>query len=113
MPANWGFLGIGYVSLYPQFAQLGSEIADSLRPTFEIFPFFGDASQRPGAISTAWCGTQSKSSFSEEAEAAGPELPSARQTEMPPTSPQGRLMNLTATLQGGSLPERKIYQTPN
>src|SRR5260370_23808304 len=46
-------------SLYSQFAQLGSEIGDSLRPTFEIFPFFGDASQRPGAISTAWCRTQS------------------------------------------------------
>src|SRR5260370_5142759 len=43
-------------SLYSQFAQLGSEIVDSLWPTFEIFPFFGDASQRPGTISTAWCG---------------------------------------------------------
>ena len=30
-------------------------LGDSLRPTFEIFPFFGDARQRPGAISTAWC----------------------------------------------------------
>jgi hypothetical protein len=29
------------VSLYSQFEQSKSEIADSLRPTFEIFPFFG------------------------------------------------------------------------
>ena len=55
---------VNWLSLYSQFEQLGSEIADSLRPTFEIFPFFGDASQRPGAISTAWCGTQSRSTSS-------------------------------------------------
>src|ERR1700675_4516887 len=66
MPANWGSLRIGCPSLYSQFAQLGSEIVDSLWPTFEIFPFFGDASQRPGAISTAWCGTQSHSIVSME-----------------------------------------------
>src|SRR6266403_331606 len=59
VPANCGLLWTGCPSLYSQFEQLGSEIADSLRPTFEIFPFFGDASQRPGAISTAWCRTQS------------------------------------------------------
>jgi hypothetical protein len=33
MPANRDFLRIGYVSLYSQFEQLGSEIADSLQPT--------------------------------------------------------------------------------
>jgi len=36
---------------------------ESSRPTFEIFPFFGDASQRLGAMSTAWWARQSERAF--------------------------------------------------
>src|SRR3954451_14772677 len=54
MPANCGFCEFVVQSLYSRFEQLGSEIDDSLRPTFEIFPFFGDVRQRRSAISTAW-----------------------------------------------------------
>src|SRR5258708_1780647 len=81
MPTNCDFLGIGCPSLYSQFAQLGSEIVDSLWPTFEIFPFFGDASQRPGAISTAWCGTQS--TFSKETALTKPRRFRLRQQPLP------------------------------
>jgi hypothetical protein len=58
-PANCGLLQIGAPSLSSKFQQSYGEIADSLQPTFEIFPFSGDSCRRPGAISTAWCGTQS------------------------------------------------------
>src|SRR6478752_1590241 len=58
MPANSGLFEFIERSPASRFRQRRGEIADSLRPTFEIFPFFGDASQRPGAISTAWCGMQ-------------------------------------------------------
>ena len=47
------FLQIFLLSLYAKIAQSGSEIADSLWVMFEIFPFFGDASRRPGSIDTA------------------------------------------------------------
>jgi hypothetical protein len=38
----------------------GSEIADSLRRIFEIFPFSGDWGRRPGSICTAWPSLQCK-----------------------------------------------------
>jgi hypothetical protein len=38
----------------------GTEIADSLRRIFEIFPFSGDWGRRPGSIWTAWPGLRCK-----------------------------------------------------
>jgi hypothetical protein len=55
---------IGFRLYTPNSNNLGakSPIVSSL--TFEIFPFFGDASQRRGAISTAWRTRQCKSGYS-------------------------------------------------
>jgi hypothetical protein len=53
MPANRGLLQIGAPSLSAQFGQSQSEIADSLRRIFEIFPFSGDRDRRLGSIYTA------------------------------------------------------------
>ena len=53
-PANGGLLRIGYRSPGSQISRCGSEIADSLRRVFEIFPFLGDSDRRPGSIGTAW-----------------------------------------------------------
>ena len=49
-PANGGLLRIGYRSPGSQIGRCGSEIADSLRRIFEIFPFLGDCDRRPGSI---------------------------------------------------------------
>jgi hypothetical protein len=54
MPANGGLLRIGYRSPGSQIGRCGSEIADSLRRIFEIFPFLGDSDRRPSSIGTAW-----------------------------------------------------------
>jgi hypothetical protein len=54
MPANGGLLRIGYRSPGSQIGRCGSQIADSLRQIFEIFPFSGDSGRRPGSIGTAW-----------------------------------------------------------
>src|ERR1700675_2362832 len=54
MPANGGLLRIGYRSPGSQIGRCGSEIADSLRQRFEIFPFLGDSDRRPSSIGTAW-----------------------------------------------------------
>ena len=43
MPANCGLLQISVPSLSSQFGQSKSEIADSLRQIFELFPFLGDS----------------------------------------------------------------------
>jgi hypothetical protein len=43
----------------PKLARFGSEIADSLRQIFEIFPFSGDSDRRPGSIQRALAGQQS------------------------------------------------------
>jgi hypothetical protein len=59
MPANGGLLRIGYPSPGSKTGRCGSEIADSLRQIFEIFPFSGDRGRRPGSIYTAWPGQQS------------------------------------------------------
>src|ERR1700682_578382 len=53
-PANGGVLRIGYQSPGSETGRFGSEIADSLRQIFEIFPFSGDSGRRPGSIGTAW-----------------------------------------------------------
>jgi hypothetical protein len=53
-PANGGLLRIGYRSPGSGIGVSGSEIADSLRRIFEIFPFSGDWGRRPGSICTAW-----------------------------------------------------------
>jgi hypothetical protein len=53
-PANGGLLRIGYRSPGSEIGVSGSEIADSLRRIFEIFPFSGDCDRRPGSIGTAW-----------------------------------------------------------
>jgi hypothetical protein len=47
-------LRIGYQSPGSETGRGGSEIADSLRQIFEIFPFSGDRGRRPGSICTAW-----------------------------------------------------------
>jgi hypothetical protein len=54
MPANGGLLRIGGRSPGSGFGQFQSEIADSLRRPFEIFPFLGDEGRRRGSIGTAW-----------------------------------------------------------
>src|ERR1700730_10105095 len=46
MPANGGLLRIGYRSPGSEIGRCGSEIADSLRRIFEIFPFSGDSDRR-------------------------------------------------------------------
>jgi len=53
-PANGGLFRIGYRSPGSEIGRYGSEIADSLRQIFEIFPFSGDGGRRPGSIYTAW-----------------------------------------------------------
>src|ERR1700738_3022884 len=53
-PANGGLLRIGYRSPGSGIGGSGSEIADRLRRTFEIFPLSGDCDRRPGSIGTAW-----------------------------------------------------------
>jgi hypothetical protein len=59
-PANGGLLRIGYRSPGSGIGVSGSEIADSLRRIFEIFPFSGDWGRRPGSICTAWPGLECK-----------------------------------------------------
>ena len=49
-PANGGLFRIGYRSPGSEIGRYGSEIADSLRQIFEIFPFSGDSGRRPGSI---------------------------------------------------------------
>src|ERR1700730_8528941 len=63
MPANGGLLRIGYRSPGSQIGRCGSEIADSLRRIFEIFPFLGDSDRRPSSIGTAWRMRQSDQAF--------------------------------------------------
>jgi hypothetical protein len=58
MPANGGLLRIGNRSPDSEFGHFRLEIADSLRPIFEIFPFSGDRDRRPGLIYTAWSSLQ-------------------------------------------------------
>jgi hypothetical protein len=53
-PANGWLLRIGYRSPGSEIGRCGSEIADSLRRIFEIFPFSGDSDRRLGSIRTAW-----------------------------------------------------------
>src|SRR5260370_42272411 len=47
MPANGGLLRIGYRSPGSEIGRCGSEIADSLRRIFEIFPFSTGDRVRP------------------------------------------------------------------
>jgi hypothetical protein len=61
VPANGGIFQICAPSLDSQSLQLQSEIGDSLRRIFEIFPFLRDSDRRPGSIDTAWPGLQCKS----------------------------------------------------
>ena len=49
MPANCCLLQISVPSLSSQFGQSQSEIADSLRQIFEIFPLSGDGGRRLGS----------------------------------------------------------------
>src|ERR1700704_6747121 len=70
VPAKYGLLQVCALSLYSKIQQSVSEIGESLWRILEIFPFCRDASRRRGAISTAWWGTQSNSSFSKEAKQA-------------------------------------------
>jgi hypothetical protein len=58
MPANSGFLRIGYRSPGSQFGHLQEENAESLRPNAGIFPFSGDRHRRRVSIHTAWRGWQ-------------------------------------------------------
>jgi hypothetical protein len=62
VPANGGLIQIGAPSLDSQSLPLESEIGDSLRRMFEIFPFLGDCDRRPGSISTA-CPTRQSDSW--------------------------------------------------
>src|SRR5216684_6468899 len=63
MPANGGLLRFRNRSPGSQFGYFGSEIADSLRRRFEIFPFLGDEGRRPGSIGTAWRARQCNSTL--------------------------------------------------
>jgi hypothetical protein len=53
-PANGGLLRISRRSPGSDFGQSQSETADSLRRTFEKFPFLRDCGRRPGSICTTW-----------------------------------------------------------
>jgi hypothetical protein len=53
-PANGGLLRIGHQSPGSDFGHSRSEIADSLRRTFEKLPFLGNCGRRRGSICTAW-----------------------------------------------------------
>jgi hypothetical protein len=53
-PANGGLLRISQRSPGSNFRHSQSEIADSLRQTFEKLPFLGDCGRRPDSICTAW-----------------------------------------------------------
>ena len=53
MPANGGLLRTSRQSLGSDFGHSRSEIANSLRRTFEKLPFLGDCGRRPGSICTA------------------------------------------------------------
>jgi hypothetical protein len=53
-PANGGLLRINPQSPGSDFGHSPSEMADSLRRTFEKFPFLGDRGRRQGSICTAW-----------------------------------------------------------
>src|ERR1700694_612789 len=55
-PANGGLLRIGHQSPGSDFGHSRSEMADSLRRTFEKLPFLGDCGRRRGSICTAWPG---------------------------------------------------------
>ena len=61
MPASGRPLRIGGRSPGSGFGQFQSEIADSLRRTFEKLPFLGDCGRRPGSICTAWPSLQCNS----------------------------------------------------
>src|ERR1700730_17683129 len=61
MPANGGLLRIGYPAPGSILRIRRSEIADSLRQIFDIFPFSGDRGRRPGSIYTAWPSLQCNS----------------------------------------------------
>jgi hypothetical protein len=60
-PANGGLLRIGHQSPGSDFGHSRSEIADSLRRTFEKLPFLGDCGRRPGSICIAWPSLQCNS----------------------------------------------------
>src|SRR5882757_7223186 len=66
VPAKCGLLQVCALSLYSKIQQSVSEIGESPWRILEIFPFCRDASRRRRAISTAWCGTESHSTFSTE-----------------------------------------------
>ena len=53
-PANGVLLRNSNQSPSSQNGLCGSDLADSLRRIFEIFPFSGDCDRRPGSIRTAW-----------------------------------------------------------
>ena len=54
MPANGRLLRFWQRSSGSRFRQRRGEIAKSLWPNAEIFPFSGDDGRRPGSIYTAW-----------------------------------------------------------
>jgi hypothetical protein len=54
MPAVGGLLRFRRWSPDSRFSGLRGEIAESLRPYSELFPFLGDGGRRPGSICTAW-----------------------------------------------------------
>jgi len=58
-PATAGLLRIGHQSLPSNFGRSLSQLADSLRLTFEKLPFSGDRGRRLGSIDTAWPAWQS------------------------------------------------------
>jgi hypothetical protein len=59
--ANGGLLRSSHQSPGSDFAHSQSEIAKSLRRTFEKLPFLGDCARRPGSICTAWPSLQCNS----------------------------------------------------
>src|ERR1019366_5236999 len=60
-PANGGLLRIIHQSPGSNFRHSQSEIAHSLRRTFEKLPFLGDCGRRPGSICTPWPSLQCNS----------------------------------------------------
>ena len=55
---QWRLLRIGHQSPDSDFGHSRSELANSLRQTFEKLPFLGDCGRRPVSIRTAWRSAQ-------------------------------------------------------
>jgi hypothetical protein len=103
-PANGGLLRTSHQSPGSDFGHSQREIADSLRRTFEKFPFFGDCVRRLGSI----CTTRAKLTWS-DAPFWAPHLfsePSFRLSRGPKRSPS---LNFTRVRRAGVVEGLSCY----